>query len=51
MEVENFMIRDERNLDTIPVGSLGIIALKSCENLGAKVDKYLDVYKRQTIYF
>lgn len=35
------MIRDERNLDTIPVGSLGIIALKSCENLGAKVDKYL----------
>ena len=41
MEVENFMIRDERNLDTIPVGSLGIIALKSCENLGAKVDKYL----------
>jgi ribose-phosphate pyrophosphokinase len=41
MEVGNFMIRDERNLDTIPVGSLGIIALKSCENLGAKVDKYL----------
>ena len=30
-----------RNLETIPVGSLGIIALKSCSELGEKVDKYL----------
>ena len=30
-----------RNLETIPVGSLGIIALKSCTELGEKVDKYL----------
>lgn len=30
-----------RNLETIPVGALGIIALKSCSELGEKVDKYL----------
>ena len=30
-----------RNLETIPVGSLGIIALKSCKELGERVDKYL----------
>lgn len=30
-----------RNLGTIPVGALGIIALKSCSELGEKVDKYL----------
>lgn len=30
-----------RNLETIPVGSLGIIALQSCKELGKKVDKYL----------
>ncbi len=30
-----------RNLETIPVGSLGIIALKSSQALGEKVDKYL----------
>lgn len=30
-----------RNLETIPVGSLGIIALKSCQSLGEKIDQYL----------
>lgn len=30
-----------RNLETIPVGSLGIIALEGCKSLGEKVDKYL----------
>lgn len=30
-----------RNLETIPVGSLGIIALKGCQELGEKVDQYL----------
>ncbi|MBR5419670.1 MAG: ribose-phosphate pyrophosphokinase [Lachnospiraceae bacterium] len=34
--------KDEvRNLDTIPVGSLGIIPLESCHTLGEKVDYYL----------
>ena len=30
-----------RNLETIPVGSLGIIALRGCQDLGTKIDKYL----------
>ena len=32
---------EKRNLETIPVGSLGIIALKGCRELGQKVDAYL----------
>ena len=32
---------DKRNLDSIPVGSLGIIPLESCAELGQAVDKYL----------
>lgn len=32
---------EKRNLETIPVGSLGIISLPGCKPLGEKVDKYL----------
>ena len=32
---------EKRNLETIPVGSLGIIALEGCRVLGDMVDKYL----------
>lgn len=32
---------DKRNLDSIPRGSLGIIPLESCREMGEKVDKYL----------
>ena len=32
---------EKRNLETIPVGSLRIIALEGCKPLGEKVDKYL----------
>ncbi|MBQ0027677.1 MAG: ribose-phosphate pyrophosphokinase [Lachnospiraceae bacterium] len=32
---------EKRNLESIPVGSLRIIPLKSCEQLGNKVDSYL----------
>ena len=32
---------EKRNLESIPVGSLGMIPLKSCEELGKKVDYYL----------
>lgn len=35
------MQHDERNLETIPVGSLGLIALESFREMGEKVDKYL----------
>ena len=32
---------DERNLETIPAGALGIIPLESCKKIGEEVDKYL----------
>ncbi|MGN0167727.1 MAG: ribose-phosphate pyrophosphokinase [Acetatifactor sp.] len=32
---------EKRNLETIPVGSLGMIALEGCKPLGEKVDQYL----------
>ena len=35
------MPNDERNLETLPDGALGLIPLKSCKELGDKVDKYL----------
>ena len=35
------MPNDERILETLPDGALGLIPLKSCEELGAKVDQYL----------
>ncbi|MBO5030851.1 MAG: ribose-phosphate pyrophosphokinase [Lachnospiraceae bacterium] len=35
-------VREEkRNLNSIPVGSLGIIPLRGCQQLGDKVDEYL----------
>ena len=35
------MPNDERNLETIPDGLLGLIPLDSCRELGLKVDRYL----------
>ena len=32
---------EKRNLESIPVGSLGMLPLKSCEEMGKKVDYYL----------
>ncbi|MBQ8822581.1 MAG: ribose-phosphate pyrophosphokinase [Lachnospiraceae bacterium] len=32
---------EKRNLETIPVGSLGLISLEGCKILGDKVDKFL----------
>ena len=32
---------EKRNLETIPVGSMGLIALEGCEPLGQKIDQYL----------
>lgn len=32
---------EKRNLETIPVGSLGMIPLEGCKKLGEKVDSYL----------
>lgn len=38
---------EKRNLETIPVGSLGIIALEGCRSLGEQVDKYLVKWRRE----
>lgn len=35
------MQHDERNLETIPTGALGLIALDGCREMGERVDKYL----------
>lgn len=35
------MLYEEKLIETIPVGPLGLIPLKSCEALGKKVDEYL----------
>ena len=38
---------EKRNLETIPVGSLGIISLEGCRNLGEKVDQYLVKWREE----
>ena len=38
---------ETRNLETIPVGSLGIIPLEGCKTLGQKVDEYLVKWRTQ----
>ena len=38
------MHNDQRNLETIPTGALGIIPLESCREIGEKVDKYLVIF-------
>ncbi len=36
-----------RELDTIPVGSLGLITLKGCEGLGNKINDYIVDWRRE----
>ncbi len=38
---------EKRNLETIPVGSLRIIALEGCKPLGEKVDRYLVKWREE----
>ena len=40
--------RSERVLETIPVGSLGLIPLPSCKELGRKVNEYLVQWRRES---
>ena len=40
------MLKDDRNLDTIPVGSLGIVAMDNCKELGLKVDQYISKWRK-----
>lgn len=51
-------ITEERNLETIPVGPLGLVVLDSHKNLGEKIDRYLvdwrterDLKHKSTIAF
>ncbi len=39
--------KEVRNLESIPVGSLGIIPLESCKELGQKVDSYLVKWREE----
>ena len=41
--------RSERVLETIPVGSLGIIPLPSCRDLGQKVNDYLVQWRKESV--
>ncbi|MBO4679902.1 MAG: ribose-phosphate pyrophosphokinase [Lachnospiraceae bacterium] len=41
------VFEDKRNLETIPVGSLGIIPLEGCKELGKKVDNYLVKWREE----
>ena len=41
------VFEDKRNLETIPVGSLGIIPLEGCKDLGKKVDSYLVKWREE----
>jgi ribose-phosphate pyrophosphokinase len=40
--------RTERNLENIPVGSLGLIPLTGCEELGKKVNDYLVQWRHES---
>ena len=42
--------RSERILENIPVGSLGIIPLLGCEELGNKVNDYLVKWHRESAH-
>lgn len=35
------MQQDQRDLESIPVGALGIVTLKGCEELGTKINNYI----------
>ena len=41
------MLYEEKIIETIPVGPLGLIPLKGCEELVGKVDKYLVDWRKE----
>ena len=41
------MIYEEKTIETIPVGPLGLIPLKSCAELGEKVNQHLIAWRRE----
>ena len=45
--MEDKMIYEEKTIETIPVGPLGLIPLKSCSALGAKVNDWLVEWRKE----
>lgn len=45
--LERIKRHDKRNLDSIPVGSLGIVAIDGCEEMGKEVDYYLTQWREE----
>ena len=45
--MEDKMIYEEKTIETIPVGPLGLIPLKSCSTLGAKVNDWLVEWRKE----
>lgn len=41
------MQRNEKNYETIPTGTLGLIAMESCKEMGKKVDQYLIKFRAE----
>ena len=41
------MIYEEKTIETIPVGPLGLIPLQSCAELGAKVNNWLIGWRKE----
>ena len=39
--------RNDRNLDNIPIGALGLISLEGCEEMGSNVNDYLVKWRRE----
>ena len=39
--------RNERNLENIPVGALGIIALDGCTEMGKRVNDYIVKWRKE----
>lgn len=39
--------RNERNLDNIPAGTLGIIAIDGCQEMGKEVDHFITTWRRE----
>lgn len=46
-KLEEDMIYEEKTIETIPVGPLGLIPLKSCADLGDKVNEYLVAWRNE----
>ena len=43
------MLREDIQINTIPVGNLGIIPLASCAELGQKVDNYISTWRKHRV--